>query len=358
MDRIDVTKAFLPPLEEFQEYLAKIWASGQLTNQGPLLREFEGALKDHLGLADAYLHFVANGTLALQLAIRSLDITGGEVITTPFTYVATASAILWERCTPVFVDVDAGSLCMDPGLVENAITERTSAILPVHVFGNAVDVTAIGSIADRAGLPVIYDGAHAFGARLHGESLLGFGDVSVASFHATKTFHTIEGGAVITRDPEVSGRLELIKRFGHNGDEHFRSGINAKATEFSAAMGLVNLRHIDQLTTDRRSVVEAYDTILAGRLERPRQAVGLSPNFSYYPVLFADEAQLLSAQRRLNDDNIFPRRYFYPSLTHLPYLSASASCPVAESVATRILCLPLHPGLTRPEVERIAALVC
>jgi dTDP-4-amino-4,6-dideoxygalactose transaminase len=358
MDRIDVTKAFLPPLEEFQEYLERIWASGQLTNQGPLLHEFESAVKDHLGLADAHLHFVANGTLALQLAIRSLGITDGEVITTPFTYVATASAILWERCTPIFVDIDPETLCIDPGLIEEAITDRTSAILPVHVFGNAVDVTAIGSIAERAALPVIYDGAHAFGARLRGESLLGFGDVSVASFHATKTFHTIEGGAVITRDPEVSARLELIKRFGHNGDQHFRLGINAKATEFSAAMGLVNLRHIDELTAERRAVVEIYDTALAGRLERPRQAAGLSPNFSYYPVLFADEAQLLAAQRRLNENDIYPRRYFYPSLTRLPYLPAAAACPVAESVAARILCLPLYPSLSRAEVEHIADLAC
>jgi dTDP-4-amino-4,6-dideoxygalactose transaminase len=357
MSPIQVTKSFLPPIEEFQEYIARIWATAQLTNQGPLLREFEDNVKAHLGLTDSNLHFVSNGTIALQLALRALDITDGEVITTPFSYVATASAILWERCTPVFVDVDPETFCLDPALIEDAITDRTRAILPVHVFGNAADVVAISHIAEDHALPVIYDGAHAFGARLHGRSVLGYGDVATASFHATKAFHTIEGGAVVTRDTAVHERLELLKRFGHNLDDHVMLGINGKASEFSAAMGLVNLHHIDEVIAQRRALVELYDRLLGGRYGRQRMAAGLEENYAYYPIVFDSEAELLRSQRRLNTIDVWPRRYFFPSLNTLPYLTGSRACPVSESLAHRVMCLPLYPGLEHAAVEKISAVL-
>src|SRR6185437_9557092 len=240
MKKIHVTKSFLPPLNEYQEYLSKIWKSGQLTNQGPLLKEFETKVADYLGVHN--FHFVANGTLALQVAKRALDITEGEIITTPFTYVATTSAILWERCKPVFVDIEPNTFCIDADKIEAAITSKTKAILPVHVFGFPCDVEKIEAIAKKHKLKVIYDGAHAFGVKLKGRPLLSYGDIATCSFHATKLFHTIEGGCVIVNDDKnLSDRLELIKHFGHFGDDHYMLGINAKASEFQAAMGLSNL---------------------------------------------------------------------------------------------------------------------
>lgn len=357
MSQINVTKPFLPPIEEFQDYVSRIWQSNQLTNQGPLVRELEVQLTSYLGLEDSYLHFVTNGTLALQLALRSLEITSGEVITTPFSYVATVSSILWERCTPVFVDIDPGSLCIDPDRIEAAITPGTRAILPVHVFGNAADVTAIGEVAQRHGLPVIYDGAHAFGSYLNGRALLGYGDIAIASFHATKAFHTIEGGAVITNQQSTHAKLDLLKRFGHNGDDHFSLGINAKSSELNAAMGLVNLRHIDAVTRARREIVDFYDSRLANAFGRPKMADGLTWNYSYYPILFDSEAELLRAQERMNASDVMPRRYFFPALNTLPYLATSQACPVAEDVARRILCLPLYPGLAEAELEKITQAV-
>ena len=233
---INVTKTFLPPKSEYQEYIDKIWQAGQLTNQGPLLREFEESLGKYLELTN--LHFVNNGTMALQIALKALSIEEGEVITTPFSYVATTSAILWQNLKPVFVDIDPDSLCIDVSKIEQAITPKTKAILPVHVFGNPCDIEAIDSIAKKHSLKVIYDGAHAFGAKHNNRSLLNNGDITIGSFHSTKLFHTIEGGCLVVKDNKVSQEVELIKRFGHNGDEHFRLGINAKATEFQAAMGL------------------------------------------------------------------------------------------------------------------------
>jgi dTDP-4-amino-4,6-dideoxygalactose transaminase len=352
--RINVTKSFMPPIEEYQALVAQIWDAGVLTNHGPLLQQFEARVGDHLGLSDSHLHYVSNGTMALQLALRALDITDGEIITTPFSYVATVSSILWERCTPVFVDIEPDMFGIDPNKIEAAITERTRAIMPVHVFGVAADVGAIGHIAAEHNLKVIYDGAHAFGSELMGRSLLGFGDITTTSFHATKPFHTIEGGAVITRDPEVHERLELLKRFGHIGDNHQSLGINAKTSEFNAAMGLVNLRYIDDVLAARTAVVEHYDALLDGSVRKPILPGGLKHNSAYYPVLFDSEALLLEAIARLEAIDVFPRRYFYPSLNTLSYLPSTQACPISEDIASRILCLPLYPDLHIEDVCRIA----
>lgn len=352
---INVTKSFLPPIHEYEIYLQRIWASNKLTNHGPLLREFETEVKAYLGVHD--FHFVANGTLALQLALRALDITDGQVITTPFSYVATASAILWEHCQPVFVDIEPQAFCIDPAKIEAAITKKTKAIMPVHVFGHPCDVKAIERIAKKHNLPVIYDGAHAFGVKYKNKALLDYGDVSASSFHATKPFHTIEGGCAIVKDKKVSKRLELIKRFGHHGDDHYVLGINAKASEFHAAMGLCNLGYIEDIIQQRKEVAALYDSLLKGHVGRPTLPDELRYNYAYYPVVLESEAKLLKVMSTLKQEDIFPRRYFYPSLNELPYIEVRQSCPVAEDISRRILCLPLYQGLEPAVINKVCEVV-
>lgn len=351
----NVTKTFLPPREEVDKYLDQIWDNGQLTNQGPLLRQFEMEVEDHLGVEK--LHFVANGTLALQLALRALNQPSGEVITTPFSYVATSSAILWEHYKPVFVDIEQDSLCLDPQKLEAAITEETRAILPVHVFGNPCDVEAIDSIAKDYGLPVIYDASHAFGVEYQDKSLFSYGDISTCSFHATKIFHTIEGGGVFTDVPEYSDRIELMKRFGHNGDDHRMLGINAKASEFQAAFGLVNLIHIAEIIAKRKAISEHYDRELPGEVNKLSYREGTTRNYAYYPIVLKDEETLLALMDRLKSIDVFPRRYFYPALNTLPYIEQRQDCPIAEDIARRIICLPLYDDLDKEVVSRICEVI-
>jgi dTDP-4-amino-4,6-dideoxygalactose transaminase len=348
---IYVTKTFLPPQEEYERYINEIWKSGQITNNGPLLKEFEKRVKSYLS-AENFL-FLGNGTLALQIALQALDITEGEIITTPFSYVATTSAILWEHLTPVYVDIDSRTLNIDPAKIEAAITDKTKAILAVHVFGNPCDVESIEKIAKKHNLKVIYDAAHAFGVRYKGKSLLDYGDISICSFHATKLFHTIEGGGIISRDAAVHDKAELMRRFGHNGDEHYMLGINAKASEFQAAMGLCNLNYIDDNILKRQEATELYDKKLNRLFQRPAIHSQAHYNYAYYPVLLQNEAELERVVNRLKDINVFPRRYFYPSLNKLPYVPNAEDCPVSEDIATRILCLPLYADLEQKDIERI-----
>lgn len=348
---ITVTKPYLPPKDEFLKYVSDIFDRGILTNQGPNVHELEAKLSAFLGAAN--FHYVTNGTIALQLALKALEIEDGEVITTPFSYVATTSSILWERCTPVFVDIEPDNFTIDPTKIEAAITPKTRAIMPVHVFGYACDVEAIKKIADKHNLKVIYDAAHAFASKYKGKSLATYGDISTLSFHATKLFHTIEGGACIVRDKTVSDRLELEKRFGHQGDKHFCLGINAKQDEFNAAMGLVNFAHLEEIKTARKHICELYDSLLKGKLRRPKVQDGLEYNYAYYPVVFESEKELLAAFDRLAKIDVFPRRYFYPSLNQLPYLQKYYPCPVSEDITTRIACLPLYVGLADADVEKI-----
>ena len=351
---IFVTKSFMPPLSEYQALINQIYESSILTNGGPMVRELESRLCEYLGVEN--FHYLTNGTIALQLALSAMDIDDGEIITTPFSYVATTSSILWQRCKPVFVDIEPNNFTIDATKIEAAITPKTRAIMAVHVFGYACDVDKIQEIADKHNLRVIYDGAHAFGAKYNGRSLLSYGDVSTCSFHATKLFHTVEGGACIVRDGSVSDKLELQKRFGHNKDDHFMLGINAKQSEFHAAMGLANLPYIDEIISVRRHVSELYDAELAGCVGRPKTQDGLEYNYAYYPVVFADESQLLRVFAALNAVDIFPRRYFYPSLNKLPYVD-SASCPISEDIALRIACLPLYVGLSDEDVKLICKII-
>lgn len=354
MKRINVNKTFLPPLDEYKKYLKEIWKSEHITNQGPLLVQFETLMKERLGLDN--FHYVTNGTLALQIAIRALGVANSEVITTPFSYVATTSSLLWEGCKPVFVDIDESSFCIDASKIEDAITPNTKAILAVHVFGNACDIDAIEIIARKHNLKVIYDGAHAFGVKYKGKSLLDYGDASICSFHATKVFHTIEGGCIVTRDKSVSEKVELLKRFGHNGDNHIMLGINAKASEFQAAMGLCNLPYVDRIIADRKNIAETYDKHL--EIEgKPASSKNTDHNYAYYPVVFETEKVLDKVVKLLAAENIFPRRYFYPSLNQLPYISDASSCPVSENISSRILCLPLYAGLELEVVEKISNII-
>lgn len=351
---IYVTKSFMPPLSEYQALIHQIYESSILTNGGPMVRELESRLCEYLGVEN--FHYLTNGTIALQLALSAMDIDDGEIITTPFSYVATTSSILWQRCKPVFVDIEPNNFTIDVSKIESAITSKTRAIMAVHVFGYACDVDTIQKIADKYNLRVIYDGAHAFGARLNGQSLLSYGDVSTCSFHATKLFHTVEGGACIVREKSVSDKLELQKRFGHHMDDHFMLGINAKQSEFHAAMGLANLPHIDEIISARRHISEIYDSELAGVVGRPKTQAGLEYNYAYYPVVFANETQLLRVFDALKAYEIYPRRYFYPSLNKLPYVD-STPCPISEDIALRIACLPLYVGLTDGEVLQICKII-
>lgn len=352
---IYVTRSFMPPIEEYESYLESIWDNGHLTNNGPLSLKFQDKIMEYLGVNN--FRFVANGTIALQLALNALDITGGEIITTPFSYVATTSAILWERCTPVFVDIDAKTFNIDAAKIEAAITPYTKAILAVHVFGNPCDVDAIELIANKHGIKVIYDAAHAVGVRYKGKSLLDYGDVSTCSFHATKIFHTVEGGGVFARNAALIEKIELIKRFGHDGDNHKVLGINGKASEFQAAMGLANLKYIDSIISSRKNVVERYDLHLKDKFQVLELADGTEYNYAYYPIVLESEEKLLSVIDKLNQHNIFPRRYFYPSLNKLQYIDNANECPISEDIATRIMCLPLYVGLEDSVVDNICEII-
>ena len=349
---IPVTKSFLPPIEDYIHYLEQIWDSNQLTNNGPLVQGLEEKLKDYLGVKN--LFFVSNGTIALQIAIKALDLHG-EIITTPFSYVATTSSIVWEGCQPVFVDIDPHTLCIDPNLIEAAITDQTSAIIATHVFGIPCAVERIKAIAQKHGLKVIYDAAHTFGGKYEGQSIVSYGDISTLSFHATKVFHTVEGGAIITDDDELAHRIGYMRNFGHKGQEDFWGlGINGKNSELHAAMGLSNLPYIDKIITDRRCVSGWYDGILdKSKLPSPQLPDGTDYNFAYYPVIFSNEEDLLRAKDRLNGLNIYPRRYFYPSLSKLPY-TKHQSMMFSEHFSSCILCLPLYSDLLQEEVSLIA----
>ncbi|MFB9862593.1 DegT/DnrJ/EryC1/StrS family aminotransferase [Rufibacter immobilis] len=350
---INVTKPFLPPQEEYDAYLKGIWKREWLTNNGPLVNELELKLKEYFDVP--HLFFVSNGTIALQIAIRALGLKG-EIITTPFSYVATTSSIVWEGCTPVFVDIDPTTLNINPELIEAAITPQTSAIMATHVFGNPCLVDAIEAIAQKYQLRVIYDGAHAFGSKHNKISIFHYGDVSTLSFHATKLFHTIEGGAIVTSDPETARKIAFMRNFGHNGPENFAGlGINGKNSEFHAAMGLCNLKYIQEILLKRKELTERYDQMLRPlRVKRPLVHSNHEANYSYYPVVFENEQALLKAIEALHGIYAYPRRYFYPSLETLNYVSCLHPVTNSADIAKRILCLPLYHDLSVEEVDMIS----
>lgn len=348
---IPVTKPFLPPIEEYQPYVKDIWDRQWLTNNGPLVNELELKLKQYLDLP--HILYLSSGTIALQIAIKALDLQG-EIITTPFSFIATTSSILWEGCKPVFVDICPETLNVDASKIEAAITPRTSAILATHVYGNPCDIDAIDAIAQKHRLKVIYDAAHCFGTKYKGKSVYGYGDISIASFHATKLYHTIEGGAVFTSCPELLKKMALMRNFGFNGPEEFAClGINGKNCELHAAMGLVNLKYADAILEKRRELFTYYTEMLKG-LDMKQQVIQKNTqyNYAYYPIILPSEELLVRMVEMLNAHWIFPRRYFYPSLHTLSFVDR-CECENCLDISKRVLCLPLHNDLSKEELHLV-----
>lgn len=348
---ITVTKTFFPPLKEYNSQLQRIWENQWLTNRGELVLELEEKLKKYLAISNIIV--TNNGTVPLQIALKLLG-NGGEIITTPFSYIATTAAIVWENCTPVFVDINPNYLTIDETKIEAAITNKTTAILATHVFGNPCNIDAIQKIADKYNLKVIYDAAHSFGVKYNDKSIFEFGDISTCSFHATKLFHTGEGGAMFANSEELQHRIFYSHNFGHNGPLAFHGlGINGKMSELQAAMGLAVFPYMEEILAERKEIVDYYDAnVNFTKLKKLKIRKNTKWNYSYYPVVFENEEQLLKVQKVLNENQTFPRRYFYPSLNTIEYANGSAM-QISESIASRVMCLPLYFGLDKKDLERI-----
>ena len=352
---INVTKSYLPDLQTYLKTIESIWQNHHLTNRGPLVQKLEKDICHKLNLHN--LLYVSNGTIAIQLAIKALNISG-EVITTPFSYVATTTSILWENCKPVFCDINPHTFCIDANKLESLITPTTTAILATHVYGIPCDVEKIEALAKKHNLKVIYDAAHAFGVTYKNNSILSYGDVSTCSFHATKLFHTVEGGSVTAKDEGVFKTLALYHSFGHLGDDYYTMGINGKNSEFHAAMGLCNLPMLDTLMASRKKSSELYTSLLsAANISRPQIPANTQYNYAYYPVVFESEKVLLNVKETLFKNEINTRRYFYPSLNKLPYLSETNACPVSEDIAKRVLCLPLYFEIEEEIINRVCKII-
>lgn len=352
---INVTKTYLPSFDKYTSILKKSWDKAWVTNNGELVQSLEQRLKEKLLLE--HLYYCTNGTIVLQMALKALDIKK-EVITTPFSYVATVNALLWEGCTPVFADINDKNFCIDVDKIESLITPETQAILATHVYGYPCDVEKIEAIASKYGLSVIYDGAHAFGCTYKGRPLLSYGDISTCSFHATKIFHTVEGGSISTNNEIVARKLFLSRQFGHVYDDYFSPGINAKNSEFHAAMGLCVLDDFEFILSCRKKASNKYDNLLKGLpLKRPVVSdETFEYNFSYYPIVFTHEEQLLAVQHELLKAGYGSRRYFYPSLNTLPFV-VQQTCPVSELIAKSVLCLPLFHDIEEKDQEHMSAII-
>lgn len=349
-----VTKPFLPPIEEYQSMIADLWQTKMLSNNGLFVQQLESSLKNYLNVPN--LLYCTNGTIALQLAIKALGLSK-EIITTPFSYVATINSILWENCTPVFSDINADDLCIDTKKIEEKITDKTEAILATHVFGHACNIEQIERIAKKYQLKVIYDAAHCFGSKYEGKSLMSFGDITTGSFHATKLYHTIEGGCVVTDNEELAAKLAAKRDHGfiHKHSESF--GTNARQSEFHAIMGICNLKYIIQILEKRKSDAFLYLSFLKNTsLSFPLIKINEEYNYAYFPVIFPTENILLKTFQLLEKNEIFCRRYFYPPLNTLPYLNFT-KCEVADNISKRVLCLPMFHELKSENIELICNLI-
>ena len=349
---IYVTQPSLAPLDEYVEILQGVWERGILTHNGPVVQELEIELAKKLKINN--LVAVSNGTIAIQMAIKALELKG-EIITTPFTWIATISAIKWEGCTPVFCDINPGSLNIDVSKIEEKISDKTVAIMPVHVFGNPCDVEKIETIAKKYNLKVIYDAAHAMGSVYQGKSIFDYGDISATSLHATKLFNTAEGGACITTDKALHEKLKRIRFFGHNDAKDIvEDGFNGKMTEVHAALGMANLKYYDNVLADRKKKYVLYKNALLELegLQFQEFEIG-EPNYSYFPVIFNSEEKLLQVAEQLSKIKVYPRRYFYPSVNTYTKVIDYTHCPVSEDISKRILCLPLYWNLQEDEIEQI-----
>jgi dTDP-4-amino-4,6-dideoxygalactose transaminase len=354
-EKINVTQSYLPSIEKYFEYIQQIWESKHLTNNGPFVQKLEADIKQFLNL-DNFL-YCNNGTTVLQMALKSLNITK-EVITTPFSYVATTNTILWEGAIPIFVDINENDFNIDITKIEEKITPNTQAILATHVFGNPCDVEKIEEIAQKHNLKVIYDAAHAFGTKYKNKSIFQFGDISTCSFHATKIFHTGEGGGLFCNNDQLYHQLKLIRQFGHVNDDYFTVGINGKSSEFHAALGLCVLNDFAIISENRKKYSNAYNELLKfNKLTKPKSIENTEYNYAYYPVVFESEEILLRVISALNKENIFPRRYFYPSLNKLPFLTDDQKCEISERISNRILCLPLSADFNIDNIKAISDIV-
>lgn len=349
-----VTKSFLPPIEEYISQVQRAYNNQWLTNRGELVVELELKLTNYLSLQESKILITNNGTIPLQIALKLLG-NGGEIITTPFSYVATTAAIVWENCTPIFVDIDPEYLTIDETKIEAAITPRTTCILATHVFGNPCNVEAIEAIAKKYNLKVIYDAAHCFGVKYKGRSIFEYGDVSTCSFHATKVFHTGEGGAIFCKDTELFNKLFYSHNFGHNGPLDFHGlGINGKISELQAAMGLAVLPYMDEILEKRKNIVAEYNRILENpHLTKLKIRTDTEWNYSYYPILFENEKVLLHIEKAMHHKDVTPRRYFYPSLNALPYVKYLDST-VSQSISSRVMCIPLFHSLDFESIKMIS----
>jgi dTDP-4-amino-4,6-dideoxygalactose transaminase len=361
---IYVTKPYLPPLAEFLPSLEKIWDSHVLTNCGPFHQEFERELCRYLGVE--HVAVFANATIALVTALQSMRITG-EVITTPYSFVATTHALHWNGIKPVFVDIDPRTLNLDPEKVEAAITPQTTAIMPVHCYGHPANVEALQRIADIYNLKIIYDAAHAFAVKKNGTSVLSHGDLSVLSFHATKVFNTFEGGAIVCPDAKTKLRIDQLKNFGHAGETSVVApGINGKMSEFNAALGLLQLKHIDDALRQRRQIDTLYRDQLSAipGIRLLHAAPGCEINYGYFPILIQDEFPISRDELydRMKDAGVHPRKYFFPLISEFPMYRGLASSskqnlPVATKASRQVLCLPIYPGLERATIDKICDLI-
>jgi dTDP-4-amino-4,6-dideoxygalactose transaminase len=352
---INVTKTYLPDKEKYKKYVDKIYENGWVTNNGPLVRELEKKLAEFLGVKNLVL--VSNGTVALEIAYRTLAVTE-YVITTPFSFVATTSSLVTNGLKPIFADIDPNTLNIDPQNIKKVMTKNTSAIVPVHVFGNGSEVEEIEQIAKDNNLKVIYDAAHAFDVKYKGQSILNYGDISTLSFHATKLFHTIEGGALIINDDKLVQKARYLINFGIENQESIPElGTNAKMNEFEAAMGLALLDDMELLKAKRKKIYERYLRELEGFVQFQKQNHNTTPNFSYFPIILKNKKQTKKVQQGLNDKDIFPRRYFYPSLDTLNYIEPKQYMSISRDVAEHILCLPIYPELTDDEQSIIIKII-
>jgi dTDP-4-amino-4,6-dideoxygalactose transaminase len=348
---INVTKAYLPSKEKYQKYVDEIYENGWLTNYGPLVQRLEKRLAEYLGVENIVL--VSNGTSALEIAYRALELKGA-VITTPFSFVATSSSLVVSQLSPIFADIDKNTFNLDLKNIEKLITKNTSAILPVHVFGNACEIEEIEKIANKHNLKVIYDAAHAFDVEYKGSSILNYGDISTLSFHATKLFHTIEGGALIIKNEKLAQKARYLINFGiKNHEEIPYLGTNSKMNEFEAAMGLCVLDDIGQIKQKRKMVFDIYKRELGGFVKFQDKNKNSTENYSYCSVVFKNEDQLLKVQKALNEQQIFPRRYFYPSLDTLEYMEPKQEMPISRDISKRILCLPIYVDLEKDIQKQI-----
>lgn len=354
-DCIPVTKSFLPPIEDYTSQVSRAFDNNWLTNRGELVLELESKLKKYLNVDNILI--TNNGTVPIQIAIKLFG-KNKEIITTPFSYIATSSSILWEGCKPVFADIDLEHLTIDESKIEALITENTTCILATHVFGNPCNVDAINKIAKKYNLKVIYDAAHCFGVEFQDQSIFNYGDISTCSFHATKLFHTAEGGAIFCNDKNLVKEVYYSHNFGHDGPLKFHGlGINAKISEIQAAMGLSVLPYMEDIIQSRKKSVEYYLSELDQKnIQFLKIRKGTKWNYSYFPILLKSENILLKVQSILNDNNIIPRRYFYPSLNTIEYIKGN-KCSVSEDVSSRVLCLPLYHGMTDDELSKVINLI-